>query len=107
MRLRPRRRNLVVWSSSAVPVGKPRSARPVRARRTPWWLRTGALLAVLGVLRLARTARTRWEPVFLLAGTALTLAGVMAYVTTAFFAGLLVLIATLLKGIKQQRPAGS
>jgi hypothetical protein len=96
----PGRRNLVVWSSSAVPAQRRRTGR--RGRRIRWWLRTGALLAVIGVLRLARTARTRWEPVSLLAGAVLTVAGLMMSTAAAFFAGLLVLIATLLKGIASQ-----
>ncbi len=118
MRLRPHRRNVIVWSSSGVPGGRPgglrsgrlRRTRPVRARRIRWWLRTGALLMVLGVLRLARTTRTRWEPVFLLAGALVTLAGVMLSAAGAFFAGLLILIVTLIKGIRQQQgrdPVGS
>ena len=80
MRLRPHRRNLVVWSSSAGPGDKPgnrRKARPARARRIRWWLRTGALLMILGVLRLARTTRARLEPVPLLVGALVTLAGVL------------------------------
>lgn len=90
----------MVWSSSTVPAGKPGSARPARARRIRWWLRTGVLLTILGVLWLARTTRARWEPVLLLAGTALTVAGVMVPATAGFFGGLLVLIVTLLKAIK-------
>src|SRR5215469_805477 len=84
MRLRPRRRSLVVWSSTVAPAGQswagrsrvgpsravPRrgGARPARLRRIRWRLRTGALLMVLGALCLARAARVRWEPVSLLAG---------------------------------------
>jgi len=124
MGLRPHRRNLVVWSSSADaadrsgglrsggPVGKPgnRRARPARARRIRWRLRTGALLMILGVLRLARTTRARWEPVSLVAGALVTLAGLMLSAPGAFFAGLLILIVTLIKAINGQRergPAGS
>ena len=106
MRLRPHRRNLVVWSPSAVPGGKTgilRGPRPARATRIRWWLRTGALLMFLGVLRFARASRARWEPVFLLGGTLLTLAGVMLPATGAFFLGLLALIVTLIKGIGQQQ----
>ena len=110
MRLRPHRPSLVVWSSSAVPAGEsgglgsPKGTRPTRARRIRWWLRTGALLMVIGVLRLARTARTRWEPVSLFAGALLTMAGFMLPAAAgAFFPGLLGLIVALLKGIKEQR----
>ena len=63
MRLRPRRGNLVIWSSSGVPDGGSWAWRPARPRRIRWWLRTGTLLALIAVVRLARTARTRWEPV--------------------------------------------
>jgi len=113
MRLRPHRRNLVVWSSSADPSSRPGrrgGTRPAHARRIRWWLRTGALLTVLGVFRLARAARTRWEPVSLLAGAMLALAGIMLSAAGAFFAGLFVLIVALLKGIREQRrrdPVGS
>jgi hypothetical protein len=109
MRIRPRRRNLVVWGSSAVPAGRsraparPRAARPARASRIRWWLRIGALLVIIGILRLGRTARARWEPLSLLAGTLLTVTGlVLPAVAGAFLLGLLVLIVTLLKGIRQQ-----
>ena len=112
MRLRPHRRNLVVWSSSAGPADKPgtRRARPARARRIRWWLRAGALLMILGVLRLARTARARWEPLSLLVGSLVALAGVMLSAAGAFFAGLLILIVALIKGIRDQQrrdPVGS
>jgi hypothetical protein len=109
MRLRPHRRNLVVWSSAAIPaarslgLGRPRAARPRRIRRIHWCLRTGALLMVIGIVRLTRTARTRWEPVSLLVGALLTLIGlVLPAAAGTFFLGLLVLIAALLKGIREQ-----
>jgi hypothetical protein len=110
MRLRPRRRNFVVWSSTATAVGRsrgvprPRGARPARIRRIRWWFRTGALLVVLGALRLARTARVRWEPVSLLVGALITVAGfAIPAVGWAFLLGLLVLIGTLLGGINGRR----
>ena len=115
MRLRPRRRNLVVWSSTAIAAGRSRAepraqgARPARLRRIRWWLRTGALLMVLGALRLARTARVRWEPVSLLAGFLITVTGfaLPAVAGAIFMLGLLVLIVTLLKGLStQQRRRG-
>jgi hypothetical protein len=76
MRLRPRRRSLVMWSSSAGPpgwYGAPRFTRPARSRRIRRWIRNGALLAVIGVIRLATTVRGRW----LLAGGVLTVVGLM------------------------------
>ena len=110
MRLRPRRRNLVVWSSTAAPAGRSRAAprrrgaRPARLRRVRWWLRTGALLTLLGVLRLARTARVRWEPVSLLAGALIAITGFALPGGGALFVlGALVLNATLLKGISAQQ----
>ena len=109
MRLRPRRRNLVVWSSTAAPAGRSRAApcragaRPARRRRLRWWLRTGALLAILGVLRLARTARVCWEPVSLLAGVLISVTGfVLPAGGGVFMLGVLVLIVTLLRGIGAQ-----
>jgi hypothetical protein len=128
MRMRPRRRNLVVWSSAApvAPVApavsavsavsaapaapaararglaRPRGARPSRASRIRWWLRIGALLVVIGILRLGRTTRARRELLSLLAGALLTVTGLMLSVAGTFLLGLLVLIVTLLKGIRQQ-----
>jgi hypothetical protein len=109
MRLRPRRRNLVLWSSSASPagrplgLGRPRVARPGRIRRICWCLRTGALLMVIGIMRLARMTRTRWEPLSLLAGALLTLTGLLLPAAAGtFFLGLLVIIASLLRGIREQ-----
>ena len=114
MRLRPRRRNLVVWSSTTVAAGKARAAprragmRSARLSRMRWWFRTSALLMILGALRLARMARVRWESVSLLAGVLITVTGfVLPAVGWAFLVGLLVLIVTLLKGIcGQQRRCG-
>jgi hypothetical protein len=115
MTLRPRRRNLVVWSSTAAPAGRSRAApcragarrhrgaRPARLRRIRWWLRTGALLTVVGVLRLARTARVRWEPVCLLAGVLIAVTGFALPASGLFMLGVLVLIATLLKGLGAQQ----
>ena len=75
MRRRLHRRNLVVWSQSAGSVGR-YSAPPFTRRR--WirrWIRTGALLTVVGLMPLARAVRARWRP--LLAGGVLTVVGVM------------------------------
>ena len=78
MRLRTHRRNLVVWSPSAGPVGRDgatRRMRPPRTRRIHRAVRTGALLTIIGLMRLARAVPPRWRP--LLAGTVLTVIGVM------------------------------
>jgi hypothetical protein len=100
MRLRPRRGNLVIWSSSGVPDGGSWAWRPARPRRIRWWLRTGTLLALIGVVRLARIARIRWEPVSLGAGVTLVVIGfALPAAWLAFLFGLLVLAVTLLTGM--------
>jgi hypothetical protein len=69
MRLRAHRRNLVAWSPSAGPAdryGAPGLTRLARTRRIHRFIRTGALLTVIGLGRLARAVRPRWRP--LLAG---------------------------------------
>ena len=56
MRLRPHRRNLVVWSPSAGPVGRYGVlgvTRVARTRRIRRWIRTGGLLTVIGLIGLA------------------------------------------------------
>jgi hypothetical protein len=75
MRLRSRRRSLVVWSQSASAAGRYGGPPFTRTRRIRRWIRTGALLAVVGLMPLARAVRARWRP--LLAGGVLTVAGVM------------------------------
>jgi len=114
---KPHRQNIVILSSSAPAC--PRRAptrgairgqvrpRPSRARRIRWWLRTGTLLAIIGVLRLVRATRTCWEPMSLLAGLLLTIAGLAMPAAGAFLLGLLVLIVTLLKGIREQHQSAS
>jgi hypothetical protein len=71
MRLRPHRRNLVVFSSSIDPDGRAgalRYKRAARAERIRRFIRISMLLTVIAV-------RPRWRP--LLAGTVLTVLGVM------------------------------
>src|SRR5689334_16250644 len=78
MRLRPHRGNLVVWRASRCPDERDRGlwfTRPARSVRIRRRMRTGVLLAILGVLRVAAAARPRWRP--LLAGVVLTAAGVV------------------------------
>jgi hypothetical protein len=73
MRLRAHRRNLVGWSppvGHAGRYGAPRLAPTGRCRR---FIRVGALLTALGLIRLAHGVRPRWRP--LLAGVVLTVAG--------------------------------
>ena len=77
MRPRWHRTKPVVWSSSAGPPGVPvgrrirRNRRRVLRRR----IRTGALIAIIGLVRLARVVRARRGLAFLLAGALLSVAG--------------------------------
>ena len=99
MRLRSRRRNLVVWNSSAGPTGRygaPRSRRPARTGRIHWWIRTGALFAVIGLMRLPSAVRIHWRRMLMLAGGVLTAAGIILSSGVTFLAGLLILLLTLL-----------
>ena len=78
MKLRAHRRNLVAWSPSvglADRYGAPRHPRLARTRRIHRFIRTSALLTVIGLMRLARAVRPRWRP--LLAGGILTVVGLM------------------------------
>jgi len=77
MRLRSHRRNLVVWSQSAGSVGRYGAPPFTRTRRIRSWIRTGALLTVIGLVTLARARRVRWRLLLMLAGGALTVVGVM------------------------------
>ena len=101
MRTRPHRHILVVWSPRAAAAGKYgglRRMRPTRIRRIRRWLRIGALLTVIGILRFAGALRAHWEPLFLLAGVLLMAGGYLLPVIGIFFPGLLVVTVTLLKG---------
>jgi hypothetical protein len=103
MRLRPYRQNLVVWSSPYGRVGRPsilRATQPVRRGQARRALYIGAVLMVMSVLRLTRATRTHWESVGLAAGVALIVNGIVLSLAAMFFAGLGVLIVTLLRGIK-------
>jgi hypothetical protein len=76
MRLRPHRRNLVIWSPSACRAERGRGlwfTRPARSRRVRRRMRTLTLLVAIGLIRLGVAARPRWR---LLAGIVLTAAGV-------------------------------
>jgi hypothetical protein len=98
MRLRPHRRNLVVWRSYAGPdsYGLPWFTRAARTRRIRRCIRTGALLTVIGLMRLARALQADWR---LMAGGVLTVAGVMLRsgpVGVVMIPGLLLLVVALL-----------
>jgi hypothetical protein len=107
MRLRPYRRNLVVWSSSGAPGGS-WAWRPGRPRRIRWWLRVSALLAVIGAVRLARAVRVRWEPVSLGVGLVVAAIGfAVPAASVAFLIGMMILVVALLKGVSTKgRSAG-
>ena len=78
MRLRPYRRDLVIWSPSACRAERGRGlwfTRSARPRRIRTRMRTLGLLAAIGLIRLGAAARPRWRP--LLAGTVLTVAGIV------------------------------
>jgi hypothetical protein len=92
MKLRSHRQNLVVWDSSGGPAGgygAPRFARYVRIRRG---IRTGALLAVIGLIRLSRSVCARRGARLLLAGAMLTVAGIVLLSGVIQIAGMLVLL---------------
>jgi hypothetical protein len=72
--------------------------RPTRIRRIRRWLRIGALLSIIGVLRFARAMRAHWQPLFVLVGVLLVVCGYFLPGIGAFFPGLLVITVTLLKG---------
>ena len=110
MRPRWHRKNLVVWSSSAGLAGRPgvmvRRRRRVLRRR----IRTGALVAAIGLIRLARVVRARPGLAFLLAGALLWVAGNMLASGALFIAGVLVFLrgAAVLLGVSEpcRRPGG-
>lgn len=106
MRPRWHRRNLVVWSSSA---GRPgitvRRRMRSRLRRR---IRTGALLAVIGLIRLARAVRARPGLAFLLAGALLSVAGNVLPSGAVFITGMLIFLrgAAVMLGVSEPRRPG-
>jgi hypothetical protein len=96
-----------VWSSSGAPGGS-WAWRPARPQRMRWWLRVGAVLAVIGAVRLARATRARWEPISLSVGIALAVIGfAVPAAFVAFPLGVAVLVIALLRGIATKgRSAG-
>jgi hypothetical protein len=86
MRLRSHRRNLMAWSQSAGSVGRSGVAPFTRTRRIRRWIRTGALLTIVGLMSLARAGRVRWW--FLLAEGVLAVDGVMLHA----FVGVVLLV---------------
>ena len=106
MGLRPRRRNLIVLSTRAVPAPLPRARESTRLARTRTrrrfrFLRIGALLAVLAAIRLARTMRTCWRLSAGLAGLLLEIIGITLLSgpaqSAADFAGMALILFALLR----------
>ena len=98
MGLPSRRRTTVVWSSS--PARGARHAareitRPARNGRIRWWLRTGALLTIVGLMRVARTARKYPRPALSLAGTAVTVAGISLPSEAVLVSGFVILLVAM------------
>ena len=89
---------MVVWSSSSDRAaqhgahGRTRSARPGRIR---WWLRTGALLTIIGVMRTGRTARKYPRPALSLAGTVIAAIGISLPSKAVLISGFLVCLLSL------------
>ena len=110
MRPRWHRTMPVVWSSSYDPPGGPARRRIRRSRRTVLRrrIRTGALIAIIGLVRLARFVRARPGLAFLLAGALLSVAGNMLPSGAVFIAGMLVFLrgAAVLLGVTEPRRPG-
>jgi hypothetical protein len=113
MKLRSHRQKLVVWGSSggsAGGFGAPRLARHVRTRRRRRRIRTGVLLAVIGLIRLAQSVRTRRGARLLVAGAVLTMAGIMLPNGVIQISGMLVLVRGVAVALgvseRHRRPGG-
>jgi hypothetical protein len=89
MRPRSRRRNLVVWSSSAGPTARRDTGACPRTTRFRRRVRIGALLALIGMTRLVRAVRA---PRLLLAGAVLVVAGVVLPAGLILIAGMLIML---------------
>ncbi len=107
--MRLRRRTMVVWSSSsgrAARHGAQGTTRSARRGRIRWWLRTGALLTIIAVMRLARTAMKYPRPALSLAGTAITMAGISLPGKAVLISGFLVcLLALFMPSDRASAPA--
>ena len=104
MRMRSHRRRLMIWTPPGGRTdgyGVPAFTRLPRPRPIRRCLRTGALLAVVGITRLARTMRARWGSLFLIAGTLLVIIGITLSSAGAFVPGLLVLLVGLTRGVER------
>ena len=109
MRLRSHRQNLVVRGWSGGPAGgyrAPRLTRHVRARRIRRWIRTGVLLAVIGLMRLVQSVRTRRGARLLVAGAVLTVAGIILSNGVIQISGMLVLLRAVAVALGVSEPHG-
>jgi len=89
--MRIRRRSRVVWSSSPARASRAGGRGPLTPRaRTWWWLRTSALLTVIGVRWLLLTTRAHRREALLSAGTLLTVLSIALGSMATFVGGLLV-----------------
>src|SRR5689334_15127177 len=86
MKLQSHRRNLLANLSTLA--GESRATRPVRSWRLRWWIRTGALLSVIGIRRLART---RLQAILLVNGALVFVNGLMVRSSVAFLSGMLMM----------------
>jgi hypothetical protein len=106
MRPRWHRKNLVVWSSSAGPgpTVRRRSRRGLRMKLHRR-VRTGALIALVGLIQLARIVRARPGLAFLLTGALVSVAGNVLSSGVVFIAGMLVFLrgAAVLLGVSEPR----
>jgi hypothetical protein len=95
--VRLRRRTTVVWSSSSPRSRTARHATREFSRRSPIrrFLRTGALLTIIGMIRLSRIARAHLRPTISLTGTAITVAGISLPGEPVLIAGFVVLLLAL------------
>jgi len=104
MRLRSRRRNLIILSTRAIPANRFGVQEPARlARRRRFrFIRTSALLTVIGVVRLAQITRFYWRTSLGLCGLLLEVLGHSVLTGPAMGAsallGLTAILVALLKG---------
>jgi hypothetical protein len=106
MRLRrSRRRNLVLLSTRPLASSSVRPARLARRRRFPF-IRTSALLTVIGLMRLAQITRAYWRASLGLSGVLLEILGHSLFSGPAMGAAdLLGLAAILVALLKSAGPA--
>jgi hypothetical protein len=107
MRLRRSgRRNLILLSTRPIVSSGVRPAARLARRRRFRFIRTGVLLAVIGVMRLAQITRSYWRTSLGLSGVLLEVLGHSVFTGPAMGAvGLLGLAAILVALLKSANPA--